>query len=219
MMHPNTKITGKSYGVDWQIFDGVDTEADLLRLASSVGTPRRLLTGEVIKNLFPITSDKARPSTFASEHGLGRYPLHTDTAHYPVPVRFLVMRVIGRSDRPTNLVSVAKLLGSLSSGEKSLMRDAVWTSGSRGSRFTCTLLFRHLGASGFRYDPMCMVPANKAAKDCRSILSRIDSDFDPYQHFWTEGSALVISNWNTLHGRGIASNECETRILQRIYVD
>lgn len=218
-MPPNTETIEQSSSVDWQVFDGVETDAALLRLASSVGTPRMLRSGDVIKNLCPISSSMARPSTFAAKHGLGRYPLHTDTAHYPVPVRYLVMRVIGRSDRPTNLFSVAKLLGSLSNLEKTLLRDAVWISGSRGSRFTCTSLFKHLGESGFRYDPICMVPANQAAKECRSLLSRIDSDLDPYQHFWTEGSALVISNWHTLHGRGIPSDVCESRILQRIYVD
>ena len=203
----------------WQTVTGIDYDNDLIALAKKIGDIRKTSSGDSISQISPKSTNEARPNTFGARFGMGRYPFHTDTAHLTIPVRYLVMKVEGVTDRPTNLAKVSDIVERLSSDELRLFKESVWYSGSSGSRFTCSLMLKYKGNGCFRYDPVCMKPANHAALECRTILSKIDQEIDFYEHEWRPNEALVISNWQCMHGRGVSGSDFEDRTLKRIYVD
>ena len=62
----------------------------------------------------------------SAQFGMGEFPLHTDTAFWTIPARFLILRVSGDTRRPTTLLSFRKLInrGLI---DTNLMNRSVWT--------------------------------------------------------------------------------------------
>jgi hypothetical protein len=75
----------------WASIPGVNGASDLLQLAMSLGKPVENARHELISELRVATSAEARPSTLSATFGTGTFPLHTDTAFWPNPAKFLVM--------------------------------------------------------------------------------------------------------------------------------
>src|SRR6185436_2134964 len=79
----------------------VDVRLD--SIAKDLGQPIAAWNGPIVHELAPRVS--GTPNTYSGIFGLGRFPFHTDLAHWPVPPRYLVLRCIrGYEDVPTQLV-------------------------------------------------------------------------------------------------------------------
>ena len=202
-----------------QAFVCVDLEAGegpLLALARSLGEPIPSRTGNpLVSELKPATVESEEVDTFSSKFGLGGFPFHTDTAHWPLPVRFLILRSVGTShDRPTLLIKGQKLLDSIRSSN---LTRAVWKStGPRGT-FLCTLYSRLEDEQLFRFDPLCMKPMNAAATDVTKAVKA--AVVEPVAIDWSLGKTVVIDNWRVLHARATAHlDDSQTRCLQRVLV-
>ncbi|HWF37566.1 MAG TPA: hypothetical protein VG322_03545 [Candidatus Acidoferrales bacterium] len=198
---------------------GVNDKDSLLELARSLGRPIAGADGHLIKELRVKHRAAALPCTLSAAFGTASFPLHTDTAFWKVPARFLVMRAIGDVRRPTMVYPFSELFVLTSERLFEACRRAVWTLKSSTGPVYCGMTFRASDESrGFRYDRQCMAPANSAAREV-----------DEYMHFeavgaavrqvsWSDGTAVVIANWQALHGRGPEPPQEAERILQRIYV-
>src|ERR1700679_2753734 len=82
---------------------GIDDKDSLFELARSLGNPIKTSSDEFLRELRVRPCTIARPNTLSAMFGVGGFPLHTDTAFWALPARFLVMRVIGDNRRPTTL--------------------------------------------------------------------------------------------------------------------
>src|ERR1700720_1820892 len=49
-----------------------------------------------IREIQPQTLEDATPNTLSSRFGLGQFPFHTDTAHWKIPARYLVLYCVCR---------------------------------------------------------------------------------------------------------------------------
>jgi hypothetical protein len=63
-----------------------------------------------------------------------------------------------------------------------------------------------------------MSPANNSATKIREMLGPLLSRDHMECITWKDDLAVVLSNWEVLHGRGPSPLDEGTRILERIYV-
>lgn len=199
---------------------GIDDRGSLLELARSLGNPLRNADGEFMRELRVVPCTVARPSTLSAAFGSGSFPLHTDTAFWAVPARFLVMRAIGDNRRPTTVCPFGELFGLAGERLATAIRKSVWTLKGSTRSLYCEMAFRTSNqCRGFRYDRQCMAPANPAAREVDEYIRSRLPETAVQQISWSDGTAVVIANWQSLHGRGPEPPQEQERILQRIYVE
>jgi hypothetical protein len=203
----------------WAAVSGVRDEADLVELARSLGRPIASPTGKIVKELFPRSAAGANAGTLSAAHGTGPFPLHTDTAFWPASSRFLVFRATGDLRRWTTLLGISRLLRELGQEFDALSSRSIWLIRTPRQSFYCPMVSRIGGRECWRYDAECMLPANHAAHDISLALGDAVSSVSPELFQWKEGLALIVSNWNVLHGRGPSPTGEKVRLLQRIYVE
>ncbi len=198
----------------WVALDRESRELPTLALARAVGQPISGNTGNLIKKLVPKDSLDAIPGTLSHVYGRADFPLHTDTAFWPVPARYLVMRVTGDTRRATIVAPFPECLDSTIASE---VASSVWV--AKGVRpFYCSMQFRVSGEVGLRYDPLTMVPANTAAVRVQSGLPAVLARLSAFSVDWETVGTVIIDNWRALHGRGSEPTGEGQRVLERIYV-
>ncbi len=203
----------------WARFQGVEGSKSLLELANIFGQPLNSPKGNLVQEVRITSSERALPHTLSAQFGEGEFPLHTDTAFWPTPARFLVMKVLGDMRRRTTVCAVRDLLTLHGSGLAIAIKQSIWTLRALQGSTYCSMEFDIPGdAAGMRYDRQCMFPANSAARRIDSILRSRQTETAVAEIEWTENSAIVIDNWRSLHGRGPEPPDEQERILQRIYV-
>lgn len=203
----------------WTTYSGVTSDADLHDLANDLGNPIALSDGTYLKRLEIRKPQQARTGTFGKKFGEGAYPLHTDTAHWPRPARLIVLRAAGDLRRPTVIHPFKRLFTHADDIVRESLGKSVWYSGTTSRRFCCSIRFKCDGHIGCRYDPICMKPANNSAAIIKQYLDSASSlsEAQPFQ--WKKGTALVLSNWHVLHGRGNRPEAELSRQISRIYVE
>jgi len=198
---------------------GITSPSELLCLAKSIGRPVPSPTGQLIKRLTPVLQRGARAGTLSATYETGSFPLHTDTAFWPIPCRYVVMRAFGDCRRPTTILSFSDLLQDATPEIHALIDRSVWRVRTQSRGFYCSFRFRGKESSGWRYDQTCMHPVNKAAFVLHDRLLGLPGCSHVETLEWTGDLAIVLDNWKVLHGRGPEPPEERLRILERIYVE
>lgn len=202
----------------WRRVRGISNDSQLLELAKSIGQPVSLRDGTFVKRITPKPTSEALSATLSATYGTGRFPLHTDTAFWPLPSRFLIMRVSGDQRRATTLLPFEHVFQRLSANNESDLKRSVWRVATPDHHFYCSMQFRAGNATGLRYDAHCMRPANPAAIRLSRFIPEILDDSPTIEVEWSADLAIIIPNWYVLHGRGPAPLEERERYLHRIYV-
>jgi alpha-ketoglutarate-dependent taurine dioxygenase len=202
--------------IGWARVSNISNRAALLELARSLGRPIMTSTGELLKGLRVTSRSHARPGTLSSAYGSGEFPLHTDTAFWPLPARYLVFRVQGDNRRRTTVLSFADVFQQCSPPALLLAEKAIWLVRTKLGSFYCSL--RIQGHCGWRYDGACMFPANPAARELRGLLDSLTASGRGANINWQRDEALVLLNWSVLHGRGPSPEDEKERTLERIYL-
>lgn len=212
-MLPGLKETG------WAVVDGVETTSDMLNVACGLGRPLRAPTGELIKALTPIDPHKARPGTLSAECGLDAFPFHTDTAFWPRPTRYVVMRVVGDQRRSTKLLHFEHVWLALGRPAKTDVLRSVWRIEPAKGGIYCSMNFSAGSSRGWRFDSKVMKPTNASSRRAlENLACAIRDSREKVDVSWETTSCLVIDNWHVLHARGAAlDGECG-RKMYRIYV-
>ena len=203
----------------WVQVDGITNDDQLLSLAKCLGVPVPISDASYITVLRPTPSHQAKPHTLSSSHGQGAFPLHTDTAFWPLPTRYLIMRVLGDHSRPTTILDFKTVFNHCSKRELHDIRQSIWRIKVPGLQFYCSMKFNHCHQAGWRFDPHCMSPVNEAARRVATKFSLQVNRCHPFSVNWAIGKAVVIDNWRALHGRGPRPVREGDRLLHRIYVE
>lgn len=182
-------------------------------LAMSLGSLAPGRTGESIERLVPYDRDAARPPSLSAIHGLAPFPLHTDTAYWYRPARYIILgcSAVGDWAVPTILFDHEQL--PILNESKSLLQSAPFKIANGRRSFYAPILDRNLAF--FRYDRDCMAPATPSASQIVHELSRQLSPEGTYQHFWQAGDIMIVDNWRLLHGRGTDAQVPKNRVLLR----
>ena len=203
----------------WVQIGEIKNDDQLVSLAKCLGALFPVGTTSYITGLRPTASHQAKPRTLSSSHGLGAFPLHTDTAFWPLPARYLVMRVLGDHSRPTTVLGFKTIFRRCSKRELHDIQRSIWRINVPGRQFYCSMKFNHSHQDGWRFDPNCMSPVNEAAERVAMQFSLRMNRCHPFSVNWTIGKAVVIDNWRALHGRGPRPFREGGRLLHRIYVE
>ena len=199
---------------------GISDRNSLVDLARSLGSPIESRNGDAVKELRVTPCAAARPRTFSAAFGTGGFPLHTDTAFWATPARFLVMRVAGDTRRPTLVYPLSELFLSAGKQVVAATRKSVWMLRTSIGSVYSDMFFRNPDQDqGVRYDRQCMVPANVAAHEVDKYMSSNLSGAAIQPILWSDGIAVVIANWRALHGRGPEPPQERERVVERIYVE
>lgn len=213
---PNQPDLAELHERGWTIFNSDARPESLLRIASLLGTPVPAKAGESLLSwLTPVAQTPQSRKTFSGVFGQGKFPLHTDTAHWPKPARYLILCDLGEShDRPTMVNRCDNILTVLDDADAG---HGVWKVSGPTGYFPCSLTFWDGDDKGFRYDPLCMTPMNHAAK---AVSLRLDnSQFESQEIIWDYGRAVIFDNWRVMHGRGASSaDDVGRRKLIRILI-
>ena len=200
--------------------DAIDSSSSAIdvvtEVAERLGTPNIGRGGVLVEALMPRNSSEAMESSLSRNYGLGRLPFHIDTAHHPVPSRFLVFACTAANGdvAPTYLLHYSRL--SLSKIEDRALRHGVFlVRNGRNSFFANVASTR---SSFIRWDPGCMLAKDKYAEIAATALGRWPQE-DHYETVsWSAGDLLVVDNWQMLHARGAALPVHGERSLLRITV-
>lgn len=205
----------------WASVAGAGSPDSLGALASQLGHVVHQPSRPTLSVLRPIDASVAPPLTASATYGLGRFPYHTDLAHWPRPPRYLVMGN-GRtaSAVPTLLLDTAG--GSLLIGLEERARRALWSVSKSRRPFVATLFITNHRHSGLRWDTNVMGPLNDHARYVTAELqARLEGTHPAHEvaHAWTdEDRALILDNWRMLHARPAVPSADTNRLLYRLYV-
>jgi alpha-ketoglutarate-dependent taurine dioxygenase len=203
----------------WVVLPGVlkeDHERKLLDMAQAFGEPvASRPSGPRVDRLAPVTANHSHPRSLSRVFGMGVFPLHTDTAHWPIPARFVLLACVspGRAGRKTLLLSISDL--SLEPEEHRLLLSGVFLVRNGKNSFYASVL--SVDRPFIRLDPGCMSPATSEGSRAWEMISRKTQHARPTAVIWQPGDVLVIDNWRTLHGREAANGD-EDRLIIRVMV-
>lgn len=171
----------------------------------------RLLTlnGQAVQKLVPKDKGTIYSNSFSKHHGRSAFPLHTDTAFWARPARFIVLFARAKSQTATRILPLQQtreLMVYARRNNPLFLRQTVngpiYSQPWLDDRDYSTL-----------YDPCYMQPVNRAAKAFETAA--LESATYATRFTWTGTNALVIDNWQVLHGRD--SCEDNERVLYRFY--
>jgi len=194
------------------------SDNELIDIATKVGKIVPHPNGEMVFILTPKDENTAFKGTFSYDHGFGEFPLHTDTAFLKRPVRYLLLHMVDKSPCDTTIIPVKKVLENLSEYEMDVLKRAIYIVKTHKEQFYTSISFKEGSIEGFKYDPSCIFPFNKSAKEIEPKLKRIISEINLLDIKWTGNKTIILDNWKNLHGRKAVGNNYE-RKLKRIYIN
>ena len=155
-------------------------------------------------------------NTFGGNYGLRKLPIHTDLAHWYRPPRYVMLRcVVGSPIVSTQLLHYRDLEPVV---PIALMKRAMFSPRRRldGKMY----LLHMLADQVFRWDELFLVPKNRPALEVRRLMLEGAERIRPTNIVLERpGQALVIDNWQALHGRSAVPTAATERRLERIYME
>lgn len=193
-----------------------ELEEQVTTLAQTLGEIAPGRAQALIERVLPQNTDAAFPGSLSSRYGLGPLPLHTDTAHWSVPCRYLVIACAEPGPIPTPTLLLDTRRAELSEREVAACRDAVFLIRNGRNSFYGSVAQR--GRDFLRVDPGCMAATSG---ECEIALRSFSADRHRaviYSHQWTVGEILILDNWRVLHARGNKQPTAPGRVLLRAMV-
>lgn len=215
-MNQSEYISLKEKG--WTEFSSGSSDTELILMALKIGNIIKHPNGQSVFTLKPKLECEAIKGTFSNKCGLKGFPLHTDTAFFKRPARYILMHSIKANGCDTTLLPKVDFWDSLTQSDKTKAERAVYLIKTNNEKFYTSFIFQENGKRGIKFDPSCMFPANKYAKEFDLKFQEILSKAKPLSLQWTDGKTIIIDNWINLHGRKSAEKDID-RQLKRIYID
>lgn len=172
----------------------------------------------------PIQSLKPRgtstPNTYSGIFGVGRFPFHTDLAHWPEPPRYILLRCMkGYEDVPTLLADGQNLLRDVT---PEMLGRAIVRPRRRDvghSRLLRLFQLKADGAALLRWDEVLLKPASPVGEQACTTMKTWLEGADVTSVAMTQADdAVVIDNWRMLHSRPGVPPGREDRHLERVYL-
>ena len=169
-----------------------------------------------VQRLVPRVVEQFSPTSYSGIYGHGKFPLHTDMAHWYVPPHFILLRCVHPTPEVETLVLHSQHL--LGSEDPLTLRRALFRPRRRlDGRLTC-LRLQETGRC--RWDPLFIVPINKIAVEVRErVVQRIETARIEKLSLETPIDCIILDNWSVLHGRTEVPSGCLGRKLERVYLD
>lgn len=193
---------------------GTDDLSMMVReIAAELGVIIRGRRGVEIERLESGSTDEARLPSLSAAYGNAEFPLHMDTAHQPVPCRYLVLGCVSanQATAATRLLDTAEL--AFTADEIESLKTGIFLVRNGGHSFFAPILGND--QRFFRWDPGCITAKDELARIALSIFERRLRLSKFILHEWQSGSVLVLDNWRMLHGRECCARADTRRTLLR----
>lgn len=195
-------------------------EQSSLAAMSRLGILLKIQGLDEVQKLRPHMKTEAPPNTYGGNYGYGKFPLHTDLAHWYIPPRYLVLRCItGTVDVATHLLNSYELIAAI--GDMRLRRTLVQP--RRPLAYNRPLLRLYDQRDQYipllRWDSLFISPATeKSINTYDAIISYLDSVKPIEIVLQHPGDTLVIDNWRIFHGRSPVPLNAKNRQIDRAYI-
>lgn len=193
-------------------------DSDSVAVAKALGEPLTPWEGGLVQQLVPRAS--STPNTYSGIYGLGRFPFHTDLAHWRLPPRYLLLRCIrGFPDVPTLLIDGRTIIESVTLDI--LTRAIVRPRRPQNGAYPLMRLCEQVeGGHRLRWDEVFLKPASSigyaGSEHVRALVSELDHLLIALAN---AGDTLLIDNWRMLHARSSIVAQRESRIVERVYLE
>jgi hypothetical protein len=165
-------LAAKIVADGWSMVGWPDA-SDLLQLVAGLGAPvPSRFRGALVDRLAPLERHQGRLGSMSAHYGKGEFPFHTDTASFPMPPRYVALRLApGHASKTPSLVVDWQRLAFTESERKVLANDVWFVFGGRGHFYTPILNFtRVANRSLIRFDQCCMRPGSSFTARAADIL-------------------------------------------------
>ena len=189
------------------------TNEGVLEAAHRIGKVFKPDSMPLIQTLTPRTQQDAPLSTYSGNFGVGRFPFHTDMAHWHRPPRYILLFC----EVPDVRVSTEIL-----HWRNVYPHINKWMHSARfmPRRRLNNQMFRlriHDGEIN-RWDPIFIAPQNNSAVALCSFMNENDWGAGCNRVSMSKpGEMLIIDNWKALHSRTSVPADSH-RVLRRIYL-
>lgn len=202
----------------WAEIEDINSEDQLLSMALDLGTIVNHPNGEKISNVIPREKKDSLMGTFSNIFGFDSFPMHTDTAFWSTPAKYVILSAQDIYKAKTLIIHIKEIWEQLSEKEKSYAQQSIYLIKTIHGQHYSSFLFKVSGIEAFRHDPCTMIPFNNSAKELQKRLDNIIPSIIPYEVNWSGKKALIFDNWHTLHGR-TSVDKNENRVIKRIYIN
>ncbi len=195
-----------------------DGDADAAKVAAALGEPIVPWKGTLVQQLVPRAI--STPNTYSGIFGLGRFPFHTDLAHWRRPPRYLMLRCVkGFVEVPTLLLDGWAVVDAV---KRDIMgRAVVRPRRPQSGAMRLLRLWQEHGDEGdlIRWDDVFLKPASRIGELAfGKVREHLESVVSTPLAMVETGDTLIIDNWRMLHSRPPMSPGCEDRRLERVYL-
>lgn len=193
-------------------------ENELIDIANRIGKVLKHPNGNMIDIIKPKMKSEAIKNSFSYNYEYGVFPLHTDTAFWNIPARYVLLSNDKSSNTATTIVHTNEFIKLLSDKELQEIKKSIFVVKTQNANFYTKIINRNAQDFFFRFDLNCMKPVNSSAENIKEIFESKVSLFSMKKICWDDPKILVFDNWKTLHGRD-AIGEDKNRKLKRIYIN
>jgi alpha-ketoglutarate-dependent taurine dioxygenase len=171
---------------------------------------------QLVERIVPRNVHASYRASLSATYGLGPLPLHTDTAHWSTPCRYLLMACanVGLVPTCTTLLNIRD--AHLSELESAACSRALFLVRNGRRSFYGTIAERD--RKFIRFDPGCMMSLSYDGDIALAALTLDRQRTAVRVHEWRFGDILMIDNWQVLHGRGMNQHTDRGRVLLRVMV-
>lgn len=201
----------------WVEINQVFSDSELVKFAENFGKVLTHPNGKKIDVLIPKKPEDAIFNTFSSRFGYDRFPLHTDTAFWLTPTRYVLMTCVNGENSPTTILPINQIYNNFTTEDLNILRQAIYLVKTKRIAFYSKIEQNINGEFCFRYDPSSMKPMNIYAKKIDNRLHEIAESSFIKKIEWNSKKIIILDNWKTMHGRE-STFENLNRELKRIYI-
>ncbi len=197
--------------------DSYRPEVGIAAVAHEFGRPMTPWSGGLVQDLVPRAG--STPNTYSGIYGLGRFPLHTDLAHWRAPPRYLLLRCVkGYADVPTMLLDGEAIFKDLPAN---MLSRAIFKPRRPRNGSIPLLRLYEPKEEGYclRWDEEFIEPASKIGAVAEAGFKAQLGKLPPKPIALARaGDMLLIDNWRVLHARSPIPADRADRKIQRIYL-
>lgn len=201
----------------WVEFHEFSLEEDLLNLAAQFGKVIPHSNGKLIFHLKPKLKGDGITGTLSNRYGREEFPYHTDTVFWTKPARYVLLHSNLESDCSTLMLKTSDVLNFFSPEEVKKAKRSNFIIKTNGKTQYTSLFIKDLNTLLLKYDPTCMFPVDKLARETVLKLEKVVSELQPSRIRWSTNKTVIFDNWKILHGRDSVKDK-DNRELKRIYI-
>ena len=187
--------------------------------AKGIGDIVKIAGISKVQTLHPTERSHSTKNVYSGNYGLGRFPLHTDLAHWYKPPHYLMLKCISPTTEVyTSLIRAADVFNGL---KLSILKRALFQPRRRiEGRLPLFRFYQEVsGQVIYRWDSLFLNAANAEAEVVSERIKSIDIN-NNHEKFYMKniGDILIINNWTIFHGRSEVPPLDKKRVIDRVYL-